>query len=67
MASPTIFTKGKVTAMQTIASHKFLMQLGDVTGAFLESDDLMRKKGKVYISQQQKVACLILSLDKFSK
>ena len=27
------------------------MQLGDVTGAFLESDDLMRQKGKVYLSQ----------------
>jgi hypothetical protein len=49
--SPTISTNGKVTAKQTIASMKFVMQLGDVTGAFLESDELMRKKGKIYLSQ----------------
>eukprot|EP00435_Cladocopium_sp_Y103_P009129 s4017_g2.t1 len=48
--APTISSNGRYTVLQTIASHRFKMQLGDVTGAFLEADNFHRKNGAVYMS-----------------
>eukprot|EP00435_Cladocopium_sp_Y103_P051560 s1160_g16.t1 len=48
--APTISSNGRFTVLQTIASHKFMMELGDVTGAFLEADQIERKNGKLYMS-----------------
>eukprot|EP00435_Cladocopium_sp_Y103_P011900 s3832_g3.t1 len=48
--APTISSNGRFTVLQTIASHKFMMELGDVTGAFLEADQINRKTGKLYMS-----------------
>lgn len=38
--SPTISTNGRFTVLETIASCHFSLQLGDVTGAFLETKEL---------------------------
>ena len=46
----TISSNGRFTVLQLIASYKFKMQLGDVTGAFLEADDMVRTEGKLYMS-----------------
>ena len=46
--SPTISSNGRYTVLQTIASHRFPMQLGDVTGAFLEADEMERGNGSPY-------------------
>eukprot|EP00435_Cladocopium_sp_Y103_P072195 s58_g39.t1 len=48
--SPTISSNGRYTVLQTIASHQFEMQLGDVTGAFLEGDELERPAGKLFMA-----------------
>ena len=40
--SPTISSNGRFTVLQTIASCQFTLQLGDVTGAFLETKELKR-------------------------
>ena len=48
--APTISSSGRFTVLQLIASYKFKMQLGDVTGAFLEADDMVRSEGKLYMS-----------------
>ena len=48
--APTISSNGRYTVMQTIASMGFKLQLGDVTGAFLEADEMTRSKGKLYMS-----------------
>ena len=40
--SPTISTNGRYTVLQVIASNQFTLQLGDVTGAFLETKELKR-------------------------
>eukprot|EP00435_Cladocopium_sp_Y103_P015753 s1700_g3.t2 len=48
--SPTISSNGRFTVLQTISSHKFVMELGDVTGAFLEADAINREAGKLYMS-----------------
>ena len=40
--SPTISSNGRYTVLQTIASNRYQLQLGDVTGAFLETKDLKR-------------------------
>eukprot|EP00435_Cladocopium_sp_Y103_P050503 s1907_g15.t1 len=48
--APTISSNGRYTVLQTIASHRFTMELGDVTGAFLEADQIERKSGKLYMS-----------------
>ena len=41
-ASPTISSNGRFVVLQAIASGGFQMQLGDVTGAFLEADCMKR-------------------------
>ena len=48
--APTISSNGRYTVMQTIASMGFKLQLGDVTGAFLEADEMTRSKGKLFMS-----------------
>lgn len=49
--APTISSNGRYTTIfQTIASHKFMLQLGDVTGAFLESDELIRTDGRLFLA-----------------
>ena len=53
--SPTISTNGRYVVMQTIASHKFEMQLGDVTGAFLEADAIERSSGRLFMSAPRDV------------
>ena len=48
--APTISSNGRYTVLQLIASHQFKMQLGDVTGAFLEADNMIRSEGKLYMT-----------------
>ena len=48
--APTISSNGRFTVLQLIASKRFKMQLGDVTGAFLEADDMVRSEGKLFMS-----------------
>ena len=48
--APTISSNGRFTVLQTISSFHFPMELGDVTGAFLEADSVERKSGKLYMS-----------------
>eukprot|EP00438_Fugacium_kawagutii_P025213 Skav222622 [mRNA] locus=scaffold4205:86469:93548:+ [translate_table: standard] len=48
--APTISSNGRFTVLQTIASNQFHLQLGDVTGAFLESDALVRDSGPLFMS-----------------
>ena len=48
--APTISSNGRYTVMQTIASMGFKLQLGDVTGAFLEADEMTRAKGRLFMS-----------------
>ena len=38
--SPTLSQLGRMVLMQTIASHKWTLQLGDIPGAFLEAGEL---------------------------
>ena len=49
--SPTISSNGRFVVLQTIASKGFVMQLGDVTGAFLEADAIGRQKGRLFMAQ----------------
>ena len=48
--APTISSHGRYTVLQVCASCGFLLQLGDVTGAFLEADVLERSAGPLYMS-----------------
>ena len=48
--SSTISSNGRYTVLQTIASSQFEMQLGDVTGAFLEGDELERPACKFFMA-----------------
>ena len=48
--APTISSNGRYIVLQLIASHGFKMQLGDVTGAFLEADNVERSEGKLYMA-----------------
>ena len=50
-SAPTVSTKGKVVTMQVIASLGADVELGDVTGAFLESAELNRQGGKLFFRQ----------------
>eukprot|EP00438_Fugacium_kawagutii_P020699 Skav229155 [mRNA] locus=scaffold2275:264912:272030:- [translate_table: standard] len=47
--APTISANGRFLVMQVIASMRFVLQLGDVTGAFLESDQMDRETGSLYM------------------
>ena len=48
--APTISSNGRFTVLQVIASHRFTLQLGDVTGAFLEADQMDRSNGPLFMS-----------------
>lgn len=54
--SPTISSNGRCTVLQAIAGHRFELQLGDVTGAFPEADEMEREKGKLYMAPPRKYA-----------
>ena len=47
--APTISANGRFLVLQIIASLRFVLQLGDVTGAFLESDALSREHGPLFM------------------
>ena len=49
--APTVSTNGKVITLQVIASLGADVELGDVTGAFLESSELNRQGGKLFLRQ----------------
>jgi len=48
--APTISSNGRFTVLQVIASSRYELQLGDVTGAFLESDRMERVNGRLFMS-----------------
>ena len=48
-SAPTVSTNGKVVTLQVIASLGADVELGDVTGAFLESAELSRQGGKLFL------------------
>ena len=54
--APTISSNGRYTVLQVCASCEFEMQLGDVTGAFLEADALERSAGPLYMSSPSNCA-----------
>ena len=50
-SAPTVSTNGKVVTLPVIASFGADVELGDVTGAFLESAELSRQGGKLFLRQ----------------
>ena len=50
-SAPTVSTNGKVVTLQVIPSLRADVELGDVTGAFLESAELSRQGGKLFLRQ----------------
>ena len=50
-SAPTVSTNGKVVALQVIASLGADVELGDVTGSFLELAELIRQGGKLFFCQ----------------
>ena len=50
-SAPTVSTNGKVVTLQVIASLGADVELGDVTGAFLESAELNRQGGELFLRQ----------------
>ena len=50
-SAPTVSTNGKVVTLQVIASLRADVELGDVTGAFLESAELRRQGSKLFLRQ----------------
>ena len=50
-SAPTVSTNGKVVTLQIIASLGADVELGDVSGAFLESAELSRQGGKLFLRQ----------------
>ena len=50
-SAPTVSTNGKVVTLQVIASLGADVELGDVTGAFWESEELNRQGGKLFLRQ----------------
>ena len=49
--APTVSQNARAMALQLIASNQWKLQLGDVKGAFLESDKLDRPTGDLFMSQ----------------
>lgn len=49
LQSPTISSEGKKLCLQLIASLEAEMELGDIAGAFMESDELKREDGPLYL------------------
>ena len=52
--SPTISSNGRCTVLQAIASNQFTLQLGDVTGVFLETKELKRDQ-RLWMSGQKNI------------
>ena len=50
-SAPTVSTNSKVVTLQVIATLGADVELGDVTGAFLESAELNRQGGKLFLRQ----------------
>ena len=50
-SAPTVSTNSKVVSLQVIASLGADVELGDVTGAFLESAELSGPGGKLFLRQ----------------
>ena len=50
-SSPTVSTNGKVVTLRVIPSLGADVELGDVTGAFLESAELRGQGGKLFLRQ----------------
>ena len=50
-SAPTVSTNSKVVTLEVIASLVADVELGDVTGAFLESAELSRQGGKLFLRQ----------------
>ena len=50
LSAPTLTQVGKMCVVQTLVSFKFPLELGDIKGAFLESDD-MPKERELYARQ----------------
>ena len=46
--APTLSSTGRAVLLQLIASHKWLLSLGDIKGAFLEAPNLQRAGGKLF-------------------
>ena len=53
-AAPTISSNGKMVGLQVIASKRWMIQLGDVEGAFLESHPIDRAAGPIYLRQPKR-------------
>lgn len=51
LASPTCSTMGRYMCLQLIASFKWVLELGDIKGAFLEAQALDRPNGAIYCRQ----------------
>ena len=51
LASPTCSTMGRYLCLQLIASFKWVLELGDIKGAFLEAAPLERPNGPVFARQ----------------
>ena len=50
-AAPTVSHNARTTALQIIASNKWDMEIGDIKGAFMESDPLNRPEGPLFAQQ----------------
>ena len=50
-SAPPVSTNGKLVTLQVIASLGADVELGDVTGAFLESAEWRRQGGKLFLRQ----------------
>ena len=50
-SSPTVSQNARMVALQIIASSKWVLQMADIKGAFMESDKLQREDGPLYFSQ----------------
>ena len=51
LQSPTLSQLGRNLVMQLIASHRWILQLGDIKGAFLEAGELNPKYRPLYAEQ----------------
>ncbi len=49
--SPTLSAEGFAHTLQIIASNKWVMQVANVEGAFLQGEELKREHGDLYVEQ----------------
>ncbi|CAK0791003.1 unnamed protein product [Prorocentrum cordatum] len=50
-AAPTVSQNARMLTLQLAASHQWRLQIGDIRGAFMESDPLQRPDGPLYAKQ----------------